>query len=58
MVVNDRCKVISGEEIRFEQDRIRREGCMRVTQSAKNEVRLWFSARWEDRVLGVLTART
>jgi hypothetical protein len=57
VVIYDRGKVISREEVRFEQDRIRREGCVCVAQSPENEVRLWGGARWEDRVLENVSGR-
>ena len=57
VVIYDRGKVVSREEIRFEQDRIRREGCVCVTQSPENEVRLWSGARWEYRVLENVSGR-
>jgi hypothetical protein len=51
MVIDDRCKVVSGEKIRFEQDGVCWEGRVRVAQTAKDEVWLWFSAHREHRVL-------
>lgn len=51
VVINDRRKVVGGEKIRFEQDRIGRKGCVCVTQGTKNQVRLWSGAHREDRVL-------
>ena len=58
VIIDDRCEVVGGEEIRFEQDRIRREGRVCVAQSPENEVRFWGGTRWEYRVLGHITART
>jgi hypothetical protein len=57
VVIYDRGKVVSREEIRFKQDRIRREGCACVAQSPENEVRLWGGARWEYRILESVSGR-
>jgi len=51
VVVDDRRQMVGREEIRFEQDGIGGEGRVRVAQAAEDEVGLWSSARWENRVL-------
>jgi len=52
VVIDDRGEVISGEEVRFQQDGIRRQRGVCVAQGPKNEVRLWGGgARGQYRVL-------
>ena len=51
VVIDNRREMVSGEEVRFEQNGIGGEGRVGVAQAAENEVGLWSGARWENRVL-------